>query len=224
MTILLSLSASSAQRVSSFPALCRVPPPFSSRSLLPLCQSECDWHHPLLLAALRSEGIPSSSLTNQRVNASLHPSFPTPSYSPPSPPHLPLLRPSLSVLRLMDGELKGTDQLGNQYYENLSRTPGRQRFIIYAGWGKVYDPSMVPAEWHHWLHSTSDRTPVERPVKPYPYQLQHQQVKLSHYGNSGNYSPPGAWVRQEPKTHSSYNVWEKDSAKDQDNSGTQPRV
>ena len=124
----------------------------------------------------------------------------------------------------MDGDLKGTDALGNQYYENLNRLPGRQRFVIYAGWGKNYDPSQVPPEWHHWLHQISDRTPVERPVKPYPYQLSHQQMRLSHYGIAANYNPPGSWTRQEPKAPSTYKVWEKDAAKDRDDSGTQPRV
>ena len=86
----------------------------------------------------------------------------------------------------MDGDLKGTDSMGNQYYENLARLPGRQRFVIYAGWGKGYDPSQVPPEWHHWLHNTTDRTPVERPVKPHPYQLPHQQMRLSQYGFEGS--------------------------------------
>jgi NADH:ubiquinone oxidoreductase subunit len=124
----------------------------------------------------------------------------------------------------MTGELKGSDHLGNQYYENLSRLPGRQRFVVYAGWGKGYDPSQVPPEWHQWLHSISDRTPVERPVQPRPYQLQAQPMKLSQYGMLGNYSPPGSFARQQPKTHSNYNVWEKDKAKDEDDSGVQARV
>lgn len=129
----------------------------------------------------------------------------------------------MQTKEVMTGQLKGTDHLGNQYYENLGRIPGRQRFVIYAGW-RGYDPSQVPPEWHQWLHSITDRTPVERPVIPHPYQLQPQPMKLSHYGLTGNYAPPGSFARQQPKTHSVYNVWEKDAAKDVDNSGAQPRV
>ena len=126
----------------------------------------------------------------------------------------------------MDGELKGEDSVGNHYYENLRRPPGRQRFVIYKGWGKDNDPSQIPAEWHHWLHSITDRTPVERPPKLHVYQLSKTAQQLSGHGmeGSGKYAPAGSYLRTEPKQHTSYNVWEKESVKDQDNSGTQPRV
>ena len=135
-----------------------------------------------------------------------------------------MVRVSAAVCRVMDGELKGADQHGNQYYENLQRPAGRQRFIIYRGWGRDVDPSQIPAEWHHWLHSITDRTPVERPVKPHRWQLSATAQQLSGHGMEGRYAPPGSYVRTEPKQHTSYNVWEKESVKDTDNSGTQPRA
>ena len=124
----------------------------------------------------------------------------------------------------MDGELKGSDEHGNQYYENLKRPFGRQRFIIYSGWRSEVDPSRIPPEWHHWLHSITDRTPVERPVKLHEYQKSRVALALSNHGYTNRYAPPGSYERTVPKQHTSYNVWEKESVKEQDNSGTQPRV
>jgi len=124
----------------------------------------------------------------------------------------------------LDGDLKGVDNAGNQYYENLSYTPGRQRFVIYAK--RDFDASQVPPEWHHWLHQITDKTPVEEPVVAAPWQLRHQQHRLSQYGISGNYAPPGAYARADPKSPSTYNVWEKEEqhTRETSNHGTQPRV
>jgi NADH:ubiquinone oxidoreductase subunit len=59
------------------------------------------------------------------------------------------------------GELVGTDDAGNKYFENqsykLEPLQRRYRWVEYAA--EVYDPSQVPAEWHGWLHYTNDIVP-----------------------------------------------------------------
>lgn len=55
------------------------------------------------------------------------------------------------------GELKGIDKIGNKYYEDLSGySPyGQHRWVEYVDdWN--YDASMVPPEWHGWLHHMTD--------------------------------------------------------------------
>lgn len=65
----------------------------------------------------------------------------------------------------------GKDEAGNTYFE--SRRPdgiyGRTRRTVALARG--LDPSIVPAEWHAWLHHTTD-APITRPR--HPWQLPHQ--------------------------------------------------
>lgn len=51
------------------------------------------------------------------------------------------------------GRQVGTDSLGNIYYEG--KKDGR-RWVIYAG---ENDASVVPPEWHSWLHRQIDGLP-----------------------------------------------------------------
>ena len=58
------------------------------------------------------------------------------------------------------GELKGTDQWGNKYYEDLSQPFGQHRWIEYAD---IHNPdaAMIQPEWHGWMHHMFDETPEE---------------------------------------------------------------
>jgi NADH:ubiquinone oxidoreductase subunit len=61
------------------------------------------------------------------------------------------------------GKLMGTDQFGNNYYENTKDYPyGQHRWVEYSGEKSFYqvDSSIVPAEWHLWLHQTTDEVPT----------------------------------------------------------------
>lgn len=58
------------------------------------------------------------------------------------------------------GEKVGVDQLGNIYYRGKPR-PGykrERRWVMYKG---APEASMVPPEWHGWLHYQSDVVPSE---------------------------------------------------------------
>ncbi len=52
----------------------------------------------------------------------------------------------------------GTDAYGNRYFEDRKTSvEGRhRRYVIYKG---LAEPSKVPAEWHGWLHHTTNEVP-----------------------------------------------------------------
>ena len=66
--------------------------------------------------------------------------------------------PPSAVRTLKFGKLVGTDQFGNEYYENTKDYQhGQHRWCEYAGDKSFYqvDSSVVPPEWHLWLHHLS---------------------------------------------------------------------
>jgi len=54
----------------------------------------------------------------------------------------------------------GTDAYGNRYFEDrkVSVEGRKRRYVMYKG---LAEPSKVPAEWHGWLHYTTDDVPDE---------------------------------------------------------------
>jgi len=63
------------------------------------------------------------------------------------------------------GALKGTDQFGNRYFENLNpddEIPGRHRWVDFAQ--HDYHASQVPPEWHSWLSHIRKEPPQEDSV------------------------------------------------------------
>lgn len=80
-----------------------------------------------------------------------------------------------TLLTWLKGNCIATDTSGNKYY--IERfyfgTPNNRkprRWVIYNG---INEASKVPAEWHAWLHFTTDTTPDASPpithdwVKPH---------------------------------------------------------
>jgi NADH:ubiquinone oxidoreductase subunit len=82
--------------------------------------------------------------------------------------------PGLIINTLRHGGAVGQDALGNRYFEERrpTRPDGRaRRWVLYAG--RARDASLVPPEWHAWLHFTTDaplsdanRRPWQRPHEP----------------------------------------------------------
>ncbi|KPP74292.1 NADH dehydrogenase-like, partial [Scleropages formosus] len=70
---------------------------------------------------------------------------------------------------LKTGALIGVDKYGNKYYEDKRYFFGRHRWVIYTeemnGKRTVWDVdgSMVPSEWHRWLHCMTDDPPTTHP-------------------------------------------------------------
>jgi len=56
------------------------------------------------------------------------------------------------------GTLMGVDKYGNHYYENTELQHGRHRWVEAAGlpWMADMEGSVVPADWHGWLHHMTD--------------------------------------------------------------------
>jgi len=62
------------------------------------------------------------------------------------------------------GTLIGTDQFGNRYFENTKDYPyGQHRWVEYSGEKSFYevDASVIPAEWHGWIHHVTADPPTE---------------------------------------------------------------
>ena len=82
----------------------------------------------------------------------------------------------------------GQDQFGNKYYRAKAR-PGykrERRWVIYKG---EPEASMVPPEWHGWLHYQNDNAPSEG-GKSFrrPWQKPHRRNLT---GTKQAYRPPG---------------------------------
>jgi NADH:ubiquinone oxidoreductase subunit len=93
----------------------------------------------------------------------------------------------IRILTWRRGILVGTDALGNSYYR--STAPGQwgreSRWVIYAGEDEA---SLVPAEWHGWLHHSTLKPPTEQPPVERPWIKPH---KPNATGTAAAYRPPG---------------------------------
>lgn len=106
----------------------------------------------------------------------------------------------------MRGELVGTDSDGNRYYQDKRMIPGmrrRKRWVIYNG---EPEASRVSADWHGWLHYTTDTPPPAGGLPRKPWQKEHLP-NLS--GTPLAYRPPGSALAEtregKPKPH--YEAW-----------------
>uniref|UniRef100_Q5M9K5 NADH dehydrogenase [ubiquinone] 1 alpha subcomplex subunit 12 n=1 Tax=Mus musculus TaxID=10090 RepID=Q5M9K5_MOUSE len=80
-----------------------------------------------------------------------------------------LLRVFFRANDIRIGTLVGEDKYGNKYYEDNKQFFGRHRWVIYTtemnGKNTFWDVdgSMVPPEWHRWLHCMTDDPPTTNP-------------------------------------------------------------
>jgi NADH:ubiquinone oxidoreductase subunit len=84
------------------------------------------------------------------------------------------------------GRQVGSDAMGNRYFEEKRLDPGRprvRRWVIYAG---APEASVVPPEWHAWLHYTTEAPLPETGRKP--WQKPHEPNAT---GTPLSYRPPG---------------------------------
>ncbi|MCX8515492.1 MAG: NADH-ubiquinone oxidoreductase subunit NDUFA12 family protein [Alphaproteobacteria bacterium] len=112
-------------------------------------------------------------------------------------------------VRLFDSRPIGRDPYGNRYYQRrrLDAWGRLRRFIIYKG---ADDASLVPPEYHGWLHYTTDEFP--RATSHYrPFYQRPHQANVS--GSRFAYQPDRA-----PAT-SDYQPWSPTAAKDKKAAG-----
>ncbi|XP_042191113.1 NADH dehydrogenase [ubiquinone] 1 alpha subcomplex subunit 12 [Callorhinchus milii] len=99
----------------------------------------------------------------------------------------------LRVSDLKTGTLVGEDKSGNRYFENQRYFFGRNRWVEYTNEmnGKnTYwdlDGSMVPPEWHRWLHYMTDDAPSVHPPVSRPFIWETHTFNMS--GTAGQYVP-----------------------------------
>jgi len=101
------------------------------------------------------------------------------------------------------GDLVGEDQFGNKYFENRSFPLGRDRWVEFKA--KKYDASLVPPEWHAWLHRMTDK-PGSEIAK-----FAHPRTKAEHRPNltatENRYTPPNFILNNTYVKRQMYDPW-----------------
>ncbi len=99
------------------------------------------------------------------------------------------------------GELVGEDEFANRYYKERK---GRRRWVVYGG---APDPTMVPPDWHAWLHHTVEHPPLgeHKPDTP-DWGLPHE---ANPTGTADAYRPVGSLVAEgrRPAATGDYTAW-----------------
>jgi len=104
----------------------------------------------------------------------------------------------------MRGELVGSDEQGNRYFQDKRLIDGRRRkrWVMYNGEAEA---SRVPPDWHGWLHYTTDTPPPPGGMPRKPWQKEHLPNLT---GTPLAYHPPGSSVAaSENKPKPSYEAW-----------------
>ena len=103
----------------------------------------------------------------------------------------------------LHGRRVGADSAGNVYYEERRPRPGLRirRWVAYAG---AEDASVVPPEWHAWLHYMTDAPLPDGPRRPW------QKPHLPNpTGTPLSYRPPGPDYQGGPRARATgdYEAW-----------------
>ena len=98
------------------------------------------------------------------------------------------------------GRAVGRDKFNNQYF--TEKSGGKRRWVIYEG---LPEASKIPAEWHGWLHHTTDEIPSDK-YTPYFWEKKHIKNLT---GTVGAYRPGGSILTDEKrqKSGSDYEAW-----------------
>jgi len=105
-----------------------------------------------------------------------------------------------------NGTFIGEDGFGNRYYEQ-TRGVGplgkARRWVIYRD---IAEASLVPPEWHGWLHYTVDTPPEKTDYQARPWERAHRPNMT---GTPEAYRPPGSILTPEsrPKATGDYDAW-----------------
>lgn len=103
------------------------------------------------------------------------------------------------------GKLVGQDQLGNKYYRADPRKGYKRerRWVMYKD---APEASLVPPEWHGWLHHQTDVIPSENESYRREWQAPH---KPNLTGTTQAYRPPGHILEggKRDKATGDYEAW-----------------
>jgi len=105
------------------------------------------------------------------------------------------------------GELVGQDEAGNRYFQARDASDSydgrKRRWVIYKGYAEA---SMVPPDWHGWLHYTFDEPPTREPLKRRAWEKDHLPNLT---GTVEAWRPTGSIARTGERAHATgdYEAW-----------------
>ena len=93
----------------------------------------------------------------------------------------------------------GADEFGNEYFQDKNS----RRLVVYKG---IAEPSKIPAEWHGWIHYTTEIAPVNINTHRYSWQKTHLPNLT---GTKNAYAPKGhmALGGKREKVSADYQAW-----------------
>jgi NADH:ubiquinone oxidoreductase subunit len=106
-----------------------------------------------------------------------------------------------------NGVFVGDDEFGNRYYEAKTTRESydgrRRRWVTYKAYAEA---SLVPPDWHGWLHHTFDEPPTVAPLRRRAWEKPHLP-NLS--GTLDAYRPKGAIARggERASATGDYEAW-----------------
>ena len=108
--------------------------------------------------------------------------------------------PILTRLSVTKEQKVGEDELGNTYWRSAD---GKKRWVLYKG---EVDASLVPPDWHGWLHFTWDEPPTEKPLEVKSWEKPHAPNLT---GTDAAYHPPGSVLTpaSRPRVSGDYEAW-----------------
>lgn len=87
------------------------------------------------------------------------------------------------------GKLVGEDALGNRYYvqrKGVGPLGKPRRWVVYK---KEAEATLIPPEWHGWMHYTVDTPPTEQSYRARDWQRPHRPNMT---GTAEAYRPQGS--------------------------------
>ena len=101
------------------------------------------------------------------------------------------------LIKLFNQEV-GCDEFGNTYFESKTG----KRFVVYKG---IAEPSKIPAEWHGWIHYSSNVAPTNINTKKHSWQKIHLPNLT---GTQYAYSPKNFKNSSIAKERKPYESWQ----------------
>ena len=105
------------------------------------------------------------------------------------------------------GKRVGEDGQGNVYYiqrKGVGPLGKPRRWVVYKSYAEA---SLIPPEWHGWMHHTVDALPSEQAYQPRPWQKPH---RANMTGTPQAYRPAGSLLSASGKraaSASDYDAW-----------------
>jgi NADH:ubiquinone oxidoreductase subunit len=112
-------------------------------------------------------------------------------------------------LTFRQGKFVGNDELGNRYYvqrSGIGPLGVPRRWVIYRDSAEA---SLVPPEWHGWMHYTTDDLPNAEQFRAQDW---HKPHLPNMTGTPQAYRPPGSILStgQRAASASDYGAWKPD--------------